>query len=82
VWHLPLLGWTAFVIGYAWRRRVPLPREWWPLVGLGAITMAGYTLSSIVARYMIPTAPLWWLTTWAWFAAIRERSAGRVSPAS
>jgi 4-amino-4-deoxy-L-arabinose transferase-like glycosyltransferase len=64
--HLPLLVWTALVCLFGWRRRVPPPVEWWPLALFLLLSLAAYSLSSAVARYMISLLPLWWLGTWCW----------------
>jgi hypothetical protein len=72
MWNLPILLWTCCVVAYARRRRVSLPPVLWPCVGFALITLSVYTLSSMSSRFLIPFVPLWWLTTWAWFAAIRE----------
>lgn len=74
-WNLPLLAWLFGVLAYARVRRVAMPREFWPCVGLMVLTLGAYSLSSIVARYLIPLVPPLWIVSWAWLGAIRRRVA-------
>jgi hypothetical protein len=59
--NLPLLGFTIFVLVRARRRRVRPPPEWVPIWWFALAGLAVYSGSSIVARFLIPFVPIWWL---------------------
>lgn len=70
--HLPLIGWTVFVVAYARRQRVPLPSEWVSIAAMGLIAFGIYSLTSGMARFLIPLVPLWWLATCCWLSSVRN----------
>jgi hypothetical protein len=72
--NLPLLLWTAGVIARAVKTRTRLPRHWYPVLLLVFLNVAGYSLASIVARYLIPLVPIWWLGTCAWLGRSELRA--------
>ena len=77
VYNVPLLGWTAFVAVFAWRRRrratwLP-PSRWWPIGALTLLILAAYSLSSVVARFLVPLVPIWWLGTVGWFRVAQRQ---------
>jgi hypothetical protein len=76
--HLVLLGWTLLVAILARRRRAPLPVAWLPIAGLGGLTFGLLTLSSGMARFLVPLVPLWWLTCCCWLASL-ARNPGRAA---
>jgi hypothetical protein len=72
--HLPMLMWTAVVAVYAWRRRVPLPGTWRPVAAFALLSLAGYSVVSSMARFLIPLVPLWWLATCCWLDEALQRA--------
>jgi hypothetical protein len=73
LYNLPFLAWTAFVAGFAWRRRVAPPWRWWPIAALALLVLGAYSLSSASARHLVPLVPIWWLGTLGWFrVALRK----------
>ncbi len=67
---LPWLGWTAFLGAFAWRRRIRPPEDWWPLGLFFSLSLAVYSLSSAVARYLIPLVPIWWIGSCSWLGTL------------
>jgi hypothetical protein len=41
-------------------------RPWWAILGFMAFTFGFYSMSSAVARYLVPILPLWWIALCAW----------------
>ena len=72
--NLPLLVWTAFVIARAVQTRTSVPRHWLPIGLLVLLNLGVYSTASIVARYLVPLVPLWWIFTWALLARSRWRA--------
>jgi hypothetical protein len=64
--NLPLLIWTVFVLILAWLRRVGPPVEWQPIWGFFVLAIGAYSFASIVARYLIPLLPIWWIGLCSW----------------
>jgi hypothetical protein len=66
----------AITLGVAvWTRRTwrwP-SRPWLAILGFTAITFGFYSMSSAVARYLIPIVPMWWTAVCAW-AGSKARS--------
>jgi hypothetical protein len=71
--NLPLLLFTAFVVVRARQTRTGLPRHFYPLTGLVLLNLASYSLASIVARYLVPLVPFWWIVA----CSVLSRSARR-----
>jgi len=59
--NLPLLVLTGIAVMAGWRRRLRIPPSWIPIGLFALLTIATYSFSSIVARYLIPLVPIWWL---------------------
>jgi hypothetical protein len=49
------------VLVRARRRRVRPPPEWVPIGWLALAALVVYSGSSMVARFLIPLVPIWWL---------------------
>lgn len=64
-----LFACTAAVMVRAKRPWSLPPRPWWGTLLFGILTMGAYSLSSAVARYLIPMVPIWWLGLCYWAAA-------------
>lgn len=64
--HVPLLAWTGFLGALARRRHIRASRSWWPLGLFLLLSLASYSLSASVARYLIPLVPLWWIGSCCW----------------
>jgi hypothetical protein len=64
--HLPLLAWTIVVAAYAYSQRARFPSQWIPVAAFGLISLAAYSVTSGMARFLIPLVPIWWLTTCVW----------------
>jgi hypothetical protein len=62
-WHLPMLALTAVAVVTAHRRRIRPPVAWAALAVFGLLVFGACSLSSAVARFMIPLVPMWWLGT-------------------
>jgi len=73
VYNVPLLGWTAFVAIFAGRRRVIPPSRWWPIGALTLLILAAYSLTSVVARFLVPLVPVWWLGTVGWLRVAQRQ---------
>lgn len=78
--NLPLLLWTVYAVARAVRTRTRLPRGWYPLLVLVSLNLASYSLASIVARYLVPLVPVWWIVTCV-LAARSARGAKRAHSA-
>jgi hypothetical protein len=59
--NLPLLISTLVVGILAWRQRVKVPSMATAIGVFALLTLAIYSLSSGVARFLVPLAPIWWL---------------------
>jgi len=72
--NLPLLLFTAFVAVRAYQTRTRVPRHFHPIGVLVLLHLASYSLASIIARYLIPLVPIWWIFTCSLFARSQQRT--------
>jgi hypothetical protein len=61
IYNLPLLIVTGVVGILARRRRVRIPSMAKPIGLFALLCIATYSLSSAVARFLVPLVPIWWL---------------------
>jgi len=67
---LVLLAFTGYVAVRARRARVGPPPSSYPLLVFLGLSLAAYSFSSAVARYLFTIVPIWWLGAWLWLARL------------
>ncbi|HWP04392.1 MAG TPA: glycosyltransferase family 39 protein [Polyangiaceae bacterium] len=77
--HLALLAFSAYVAVRARRAAVgPLP-AYYPIFVFFGLSLAAYSLSSAVARYLFPLVPIWWLVACHWLGRLSRDEASNES---